>query len=100
MIIIVTIGNDQYVADVGFGGNGQIHPLILDKSGTVTAGILPASKRILWRNINQNTDPNQRMWVFEHRNDDDSEWEETYCFTDLEFLPADYGMYTTKASSL
>ncbi|KAF2103852.1 cysteine proteinase [Rhizodiscina lignyota] len=100
MINIVTIGDNRYAVDVGFGANGQTQPLLLDKSETVHAGITPASKRVVWRNIAQNTNPHQRLWVYEHRNDDSSKWQEMYCFTDLEFLPADYDVmnYYTSTS--
>lgn len=51
-------------------------------------------------NIPGNADPDQRLWIYEHRKDIDSEFEMTYCFTELEFLPSDYALmnYFTSTS--
>lgn len=90
MINIVTIGDDKYHVDVGFGGNGPIQPMKLDKSGTVEKHISPATCRLQWRNIDANTDPTQRLWVLELRINEENEFVTVYCFTELEFIPGDY----------
>lgn len=90
MVNIVIIGQTKYHIDVGFGGNGPIVPMPLDRSGVVREHIKPSASRLQWRNIPGNTDPNQRLWIYEHRQDADSEWSMMYCFTELEFLPSDY----------
>ncbi|KAJ8113118.1 hypothetical protein OPT61_g4681 [Boeremia exigua] len=100
MVNIVTIGETKYHVDVGFGGNGPIVPMPLDRSGTVREHIRPAAARLQWRNIPGNTDPTQRLWVYEHRPDEDSDFTMMYCFTELEFLPSDYALmnYFTSTS--
>ncbi|KAF3034576.1 N-terminal acetyltransferase [Didymella heteroderae] len=100
MVNIVTIGETKYHIDVGFGGNGPTVPMPLDRSDLVREHIKPAASRLQWRNIPGNTDPHQRLWVFEHRQNDDSEWTMIYCFTELEFLPSDYALmnYFTSTS--
>lgn len=90
MINLVTVGGMKWAVDVGFGANGQIQPLPLDQASTVFDAIRPASVRLVWRSIPQHTDPNQRLWAFEHRINDASEWTTNYCFSELEFLAADY----------
>ncbi|OCL13817.1 arylamine N-acetyltransferase 1 [Glonium stellatum] len=90
MINLVKIGEHRYVVDVGFGPNGPIHPLKLDRSSTVSNHISPASMRLQWKNIVGNTNPDQRLWVYEHKINDKHDFEEMYCFTELEFLPSDY----------
>src|SRR4051812_20498687 len=90
MINIIAIDEDRYHVDVGFGANGPTVPLKLDQSGTVNEQIRPAAMRLQWRNITENTNLNQRLWVYEHRIDDQSDFQQTYCFTELEFLPSDY----------
>lgn len=100
MVNIVTIGETKYHVDVGFGGNGPIVPMPLERSGPEREHIKPAVARLQWRNIPGNTDPNQRLWVYEHRQDDNSEFTIIYCFTELEFIPSDYALmnYYTSTS--
>ncbi|KAJ6282908.1 hypothetical protein J3E71DRAFT_277829 [Bipolaris maydis] len=89
-INFVTIGDVKYHVDVGFGGDGPIAPMPLDPAGTVQKHIQPASARLQWRNIPGNVDPNQRLWVYEYRRSDDSDWEMKYAYSELEFQPQDY----------
>lgn len=100
MINFVTIGDTKYHVDVGYGAEGPIVPMPLDRSGTVQTHIKPAVSRLQWRNIQDNTDPNQRLWVYEYRRDDASDWETKYAYTELEFLPQDYAImnYFTSTS--
>jgi arylamine N-acetyltransferase len=99
MIVFVKIGAQKYHVDVGFGANGPIVPMPLDRSGTIRPHINPASVRLEWRNIPQNTDPDQRLWVYEHKIDDEHDWEPMYCFTELEFLPGDYSVMNLSTST-
>lgn len=100
MVNIVTIGDTKYYVDVGFGGNGPVAPMPLDRSGTVQPHITPAAARLQWQNIPGNTDPDQRLWVYQFRPDESSDFQTVYCFTELEFLPSDYGIinYFTSTS--
>lgn len=91
MINIVNIGGKRYMVDVGFGANGATHPMPLEE-GVVSTSIAPANVRLLWKNIDENEDAEQKLWVFQHQNDEQSEWRALYCFTQLEFLPQDYGI--------
>jgi arylamine N-acetyltransferase len=100
MVNFVTIGDVKYHVDVGFGAEGPVVPMPLDRSGTIQPHISPAVARLQWRNIPGNTDPNQRMWVYEHRRNEEAEWEIKYCYTELEFQPCDYNImnYYTSTS--
>lgn len=100
MINLVTIGETKYHVDVGFGANGPIVPMPLDHSGVDREHIKPAASRLQYRNIPGNTDPSQRLWVYEHRQDKESDWTMMYCFTELEFIPSDYALmnYYTSTS--
>jgi arylamine N-acetyltransferase len=100
MVNIVRIGDVKYHVDVGFGGNGPVVPMPLDRSGPVQKHIGPATARLQYQNILGNTDPDQRLWVYQHRIEESSDFLTTYCFTELEFLPSDYAMmnYFTSTS--
>ncbi|KAH6633336.1 arylamine N-acetyltransferase 1 [Boeremia exigua] len=100
MVNIVTIGETKYQIDVGFGSNGPVMPMPLDRSGVIREHIKPAAARLQWRNIPGNTDPNQRLWVYEHRPGAESDFTLMYCFTELEFQPTDYTLmnYFTSTS--
>lgn len=91
MINFVTIEGKKYHVDVGFGANGPVQPLLLNKEEMIFDSIKPAAHRLVWKNIDGNTDPDQRLWVLEHRIDQGSPWNELYCYTELEFLEGDYG---------
>jgi arylamine N-acetyltransferase len=100
MVNMITIGGTKYHVDVGFGADGPVVPMPLDRSGTIQKHISPAVARLQWRNIPGNTDPDQKLWVYEHRRNDDVDWEIKYCYSELEFLPSDYNMmnYYTSTS--
>lgn len=89
MVNIVNLQSGRYMVDVGFGGNGAVHPLAL-KPDMVSPGIGPQEYRLRHTNIASNSSPDQKLWLFQHRNSSDDEWNDAYCFTELEFLPVDY----------
>lgn len=102
MVNIVTVSGKKYHVDVGFGGAGPTVPMPLDRSSEQThPQILPSTSQLRWTNITGNMDPDQRLWVYENRLDDDSEFQPVYCFTELEFQPCDYQVmsYFTSTSS-
>nr|CBL43271.1 TPA: arylamine N-acetyltransferase 1 [Alternaria brassicicola] len=92
MVNFVTIGGTKYHVDVGFGAEGPVVPMPLERSGTIQKHIQPASTRLQWRNIPGNTDPNQRLWVYEYRRNDESDWEIKYAYSELEFQEQDFAM--------
>ena len=87
--IVLAADGNKYLVDVGFGSGGPIRPLPL-KANKVSPGIPPHQIRLAYENIEENTDPNQRLWIFQFRNDSDGTWKSNYCFAELEFLPQDY----------
>ncbi|KAF1833720.1 arylamine N-acetyltransferase 1 [Decorospora gaudefroyi] len=90
MVNLVTLGDTKYHVDVGFGADGPIAPMPLHRSGSYEHHVEPATVRLQWRNIPGNTDPNQRLWVYEYKQNNDSAWEIKYCYSELEFQPQDY----------
>lgn len=92
MVNLVTIGTQMYLVDVGFGPNGPTHPLRLERDAgdTTSTQIAPAEMRLVWKNVDGNTDPDQRLWVYQHRISNELAWLDMYCFTEVEFMPQDY----------
>ncbi|KAI9747394.1 MAG: hypothetical protein M4579_007474 [Chaenotheca gracillima] len=97
MVNIVTIRNQRYMVDVGFGSNQSVQPLPLI-SATPHANIGAQSVRLLHAPIPQNT-TTQKVWRFQHRAQSDQPWLDGYCFTELEFLPEDYAVMNWNTST-
>jgi len=91
MVNFVTIDGKKYLVDVGFGSTGLTHPKLLEHE-VVSTNIAPSSVRLSRRNIADNSDGGQQLWCYDHRDDDKSEWNEVYCFTETEFLPGDFAI--------
>lgn len=89
MVNIVTIEEQRYLVDVGFGAPVPTHPVPL-VSGHLCTGIAPQSLRLEYKNLLQHTDTSQRVWVYSYRENDDAQWKEAYSFVEIEFFPQDY----------
>ncbi|VUC27353.1 unnamed protein product [Clonostachys rosea] len=88
---IVTIDGERYAVDVGYGPNEPIHPLkIVDRE--IQPHIGPASVRLRFDAVPGGLKRDQKVWIFELRQTDESEWVPCYCFTDMEFLPEDFAV--------
>ena len=87
--IVRAADGNKYLVDVGFGSGGPIQPLPLN-ADEVSRGTPPHQVRLAYENIEENTDPDQRLWIFQFRKDSEDTWKSNYCFTELEFLPQDY----------
>ena len=88
VINIVTIAGAKYFLDGGFGPQGPTKPVPLE-DGEAGVQIAPAEMRVVWENIAQNLDPDQRVWIYQYRINSEAKWTPMYCFTELEFTPAD-----------
>ena len=82
---------------MGFGPQGPIRPLPLEE-GVESPGIAAGSLRLIKDNIAPNTDPDQKLWVYQSRETPDGPWLTNYCFTELEFLPTDFEVMNFKTS--
>lgn len=92
MINIVTLTEGRkYMLDVGFGGDGPTRPLPLVEN-VVSPGIGMQDVRLVKENIAPNSDSSQRLWIYQTRYKPEDQWRPVYCFTELEFLPADFVM--------
>lgn len=100
-VIIVTINDQKYLVDVGFGSQSAVHPLPLIKEGAgdrVYKSVPGAEVRLVYRPIASNTDSSQSLWVLETRNKTNPAWVGGYCFSELEWLPADFEIINYRTS--
>ncbi|KAF7189467.1 Arylamine N-acetyltransferase 2 [Pseudocercospora fuligena] len=88
VVNLVTIAGTKWLCDGGYGGNGPSRPVPL-LHGEIQTQIEPAQYRLLYEPIRQNLNRAQKVWIYQHRFDEYSDWVTDYCFPDLEFIPED-----------
>lgn len=98
MLNLVRIDNKRYAVDVGFGSNGAPCPIPLE-DGHEFVGIAPGRGKLERRHINQLTDPDQKVWVYSVKPDQDAPWREAYMFVELEFFPCDFEVMNLHTSA-
>lgn len=99
MVNLVTINDQVYLVDVGFGENGPCRPLPL-VSGYETVGNAPQGLRLEYTALPQHTDTTQRLWVYSHRLYEEVPWVRAYAFATLEFFPGDYAVINLATMTL
>jgi arylamine N-acetyltransferase len=99
MVNIITIDQQRYLVDVGFGADGPVRPLPLI-SGHVCRGIGTQSLKLEYRKLQQHNDPSQCVWIYSYRANDDAPWTEGYSFVEIEFFPADFEVINLSTMSL
>ena len=88
MVNIVTIGDQKYLVDVGFGSNGPHQPMPLIQ-GHKFHNTGNQFSQLLHGPIAQHTNKSQLLWQYEISNENEA-WLPVYCFTETEFLPEDF----------
>jgi len=94
MINIVTMEGRQFHVDVGFSSAGPTRPVEL-KHGNEWVNVVPEQSSRLVRKVIADTvsrRPDQEMWVYEIRFSEQADWIPGYCYTETEFLPADFAV--------
>ncbi|KAK3385664.1 acetyltransferase-like protein [Podospora didyma] len=100
MVNLVTIDNDKFLVDVGFGYNGPSQPLALE-SGVIVPGIGTALRfKLTYTALPQHTDKSQRMWVYSYREGSKAAWTDAYAFTEMEFFPDDFAVMNVATMTL
>lgn len=97
-VILVAIGNEVFVTDVGYGTNNIVVPLSLQKEGEVVNAIHQETIRIIRIGLEASEDSDQKYWVFQHRLNPDNTWRTCFCFTELEFWPEDFEVMNLSTS--
>ncbi|PYI07737.1 arylamine N-acetyltransferase 2 [Aspergillus sclerotiicarbonarius CBS 121057] len=90
MVNIITIGEQKYLIDVGFGSNGPHQPVPLVPAYEFH-NVGEQFGRLVYGPITQHTSKGQSLWQYEIRNGH-GDWTPAYCFTETEFLPEDFTM--------
>jgi arylamine N-acetyltransferase len=95
MVNIVTVGEKEYLVDVGFGSNSPTFPVPLEE-GYTQVNIDPGHSMRLRRGhipddeSKKNGKAKQELWMYEIRFTGESPWLPAYCFGEVEFLPRDF----------
>ncbi|OOF96811.1 hypothetical protein ASPCADRAFT_167960 [Aspergillus carbonarius ITEM 5010] len=88
MVNLITLGQQKYLVDVGFGSNGPHQPVPLVHAYEFH-NVGEQCGRLVYGPIPQHTSKGQTLWQYEIRNGD-GPWTPAYCFTETEFLPEDF----------
>lgn len=92
MLNIVTFPDGRWMTDVGFGTGGPTQPMALVDGMTWTNVAPNQHARLRWGTIDENENPDAKLWIYERTDTNGGPWIQTYCFPDsVEFLPSDYG---------
>ncbi|KAJ5432220.1 uncharacterized protein N7458_011376 [Penicillium daleae] len=97
MVLIVTIDGAKYMVDVGFGNNCATAPLPFQEGATATC-IAPSEMRLIKDSLVECSDTTQKLWIYQTRNNPDSPWVPNFCFSEVEFLPQDFGVMNFSVS--
>jgi arylamine N-acetyltransferase len=93
MVNLVTIGETQYLVDVGFGSNGPHSPIPL-VAGKTFFNYGKQNGRLRRGTLLQHVSSNQQqqeLWHYEFQNrDETAPWTPAYAFTEVEFTPDDF----------
>ncbi|KLU90501.1 N-acetyltransferase [Magnaporthiopsis poae ATCC 64411] len=108
---LVSINGTRYMVDVGYGKGGSFSPVPLDRTaaererGLEFEPVSGTRGRLEYKRLEAHSDPTQRIWVYstlrspgttvaeekkEEREGEGPSWRPRYCFSELEYLPADY----------
>ncbi|KAE8420924.1 arylamine N-acetyltransferase 1 [Aspergillus pseudocaelatus] len=83
---IVTLKQQRYLVDVGYGGNGPRSPLPLVE-GSIYENIGTQTMRLVYETL---PGSRQRQWIYQVRNAEDQPWIHNYAFTEIEFFQRDF----------
>lgn len=83
--------------DVGFGNNCATRPILL-KENIVVPHIAPSECRLVKESLLEFTDKTQKIWIYQTRYNPETEWMANICFSEVEFLPQDFGVMNFSVS--
>lgn len=77
------------MVDVAFGGDGATKPIPLIH-GVVTHNLGTQDIRLVYESLEEFSDPDQRVWIYQYRNGPEKPWNSFYAFPEAEFLHSDF----------
>ncbi|KAL3425367.1 N-acetyltransferase [Phlyctema vagabunda] len=89
MLNIVTINEQRYMIDVGFGSGAANDPIPMINDYTAPL-IGKQEMRLIYDTVPDFTNKQSKLWQYQHRNGSDKPWIPTYAFSDMEFTPSDF----------
>ncbi|CZT13472.1 hypothetical protein WAI453_012432 [Rhynchosporium graminicola] len=90
IVNIVTLPTgENYMVDVGFGGDGATKPLPMI-SGHISTNLGSQEVRLLHSTIPEQVEQSKPLWIYQYRNGRDREWNSFYAFPEVEFTEADF----------
>ncbi|PVH89906.1 cysteine proteinase [Cadophora sp. DSE1049] len=98
LINLVGFEGRRYLVDVGFGGTGPTTPIELVDGNELPWGSTNDRIRLIYTSIPEFTFPSSRCWILQHRQAGNTAWDDTYCFTETEFLPQDIAVMNFKTT--
>lgn len=90
MVNIVTVDDQRYLVDVGYGRGGPMRPIPLVSSHEFDQ-VAPAKGRLHYTSLPIHSDPSQRVWLYSlSESGAEGDFTPQYCFVEVELFPADY----------
>ncbi|CZR57069.1 uncharacterized protein PAC_06958 [Phialocephala subalpina] len=97
LVNLVLFDGKRYLVDVGFGGNGPTAPILLQDGNEQPWGVTGDRIRVIWKGIAEYETPGEKCWVLQHRREG-NDWDDIYCFTEIEFTPVDVAVMNWKTT--
>lgn len=89
MNIVQLPSGKEYHVDAAFGGDGPTRPLPLI-SGHTIQNLGTQAVRLIQGIMAKQTRPENKVWIYQYRNNPAKEWNSFYSFTDIEFFQEDF----------
>ncbi|KAF4635467.1 hypothetical protein G7Y89_g2640 [Cudoniella acicularis] len=94
---LVPLGDEVYMVDVGFGGEGPTRPMPLIDGVVSKWGATDAETRLTYKKGSKSWIPG--MWSYEHRKSRSHNWTTVYSFGTTEFHPPDFEVMNFASSN-
>ena len=104
LINLVEFEGRRYLVDVEFGANSKLFrywwimvSLTAGRWDRGTMGSTNDRKRLIWSSIPEFETP-EKCWNLQHKREGNEEWDDIYCFAEVECLPQDIGVMDWKST--
>ena len=98
IVNLIRMSKQNYLVDVGYGPNCITSPIPLIPN-EIHTNISPAAVRLLYTELEGANEMSPKLWQYQHRRNDESDFINQYCFSDIEFLPNDFDIINSFTST-